>query len=244
MLSRNSWIWNGTVSSFVEASDNNSVVFETKSSSTNTRDDARKNDHNKCVYDQDEKPRTKKRAESENSYSEYFLGENGKAESDGSVEGFLENGNCKRSTSKMSLGAWLDERRTDEKKGINRTTKYLTESRKDLSKKFERGGYGLASNSDICESRKGTTDRSYLLVDTNRATKKINDYSESTYETGENSLGADHNDPKCINIGNHEGSFRNKTTAVLAQDMPYEPEEKVKPKKSKGHKCPPVGLLT
>ncbi|KAJ8574342.1 hypothetical protein K7X08_026147 [Anisodus acutangulus] len=284
MLSKDSWIWNNGVNSFVETSDNNSVVLETKSSSTDTRNNARKNGI-KRVYDQNEKPQIKKEGdrnpkvdmleaetESENSDSDYYLGENGKVESDGSVEGFGGNGNCK-STSKMSLGAWLDERRTDDKGGINRIKRYLKESRKDLSKKFERDGYGLTSNSDICELRRGTTDRyndskkiklglkgskndihkkrkyeclnckkifsSYQALGGHRPChKKINDYSESTYETGENSMGAADNDPKCINIGKHRDSFRNKKSVIPAQDMPYELEKKVKSKKSRGHKCP------
>ncbi|KAK4380445.1 hypothetical protein RND71_002307 [Anisodus tanguticus] len=284
MLSKDSWIWNNGVNSFVETSDNNSVVLETKSSSTDTRNNARKNGI-KRAYDQNEKPQIKKEGdrnpkvdmleaetEFENSDSDYYLGENGKVESDGSVEGFGGNGNCK-STSKMSLGAWLDERRTDDKGGINRIKRHLKESRKDLSKKFERDGYGLTSNSDICELRRGTTDRyndskkiklglkgskndihkkrkyeclnckkifsSYQALGGHRPChKKINDYSESTYETGENSMGAADNDPKCINIGKHRDCFRNKKSVIPAQDMPYEPEKKVKSKKSKGHKCP------
>ncbi|MCD7470637.1 hypothetical protein HAX54_010620 [Datura stramonium] len=290
MLSRDSWIWNG-----VETSDNNSVVLETKSSSTDMRNNARKNSLNTCVYNQDDKPRTKKEGDrntkvdmleaetqSENSDSDYYLGENGNGESDGSVEGFLGNGKCKWSTSKMNVGAWLDEHRTDEKKVTNRIKRDLIESRKDLSKKFERDGYGLASNTDISEARKRTTDRynhpeitndskkrkfstkgpeglkndihkkrkyeclnckkifsSYQALGGHRPChKKINDYSESTYETGENSPGGADNDPKCINIGKHRDGFRNKRPAVPAQDLPYEPEKKVKPKKSKGHKCP------
>lgn len=286
MLSRDSRTWNG-VTSLVETSDNNSVVLETKPSSSDMKYNARKKGL-KRVYNQDEKPRMKKEGDrntkvemleaetqSENSDSDYYLGENGNVESDGSVERFLGNGNGKWSTSKMSFGAWLDEHRTDEKKGINRIKQYLKESRKDLSKKFERDGYGLASNLDICESRKRTTDRynhpeirndskkmkfgvkspegckndihktrkyeclnckkvfsSYQALGGHRPChKKINDYSESTYETGENSLGADHNDPKCTKIGKHKDVFRNKKTV-------YEPEKKVKLKKSKGHKCP------
>ncbi|XP_009631802.1 uncharacterized protein LOC107798024 isoform X2 [Nicotiana tabacum] len=268
MLSRDSGIWNG-VNIVVESSDNNSVVLETKSSSNDMRN--ARNNTLKRAYNQDEKPQTKKKedrdlkrdileaeTQSENSDSDYFLGENGKVDSDGSVERFRGNGNCKWSSSKMSLGAWLDERRHDEKKSLNRIKRYLTESRKDLSKKYEHDGYGLASNFDKCESRKGTTDRyknihkkrkyeclnckktfsSYQALGGHRPChKKINDYSESTYETGENSLGAD-NDPKYINIGKHKETFSNKKPAVSTQDVPYEPEKKVKPKKSKGHKCP------
>ncbi|CAN4123824.1 unnamed protein product [Withania somnifera] len=293
MLSRDSRASNG-VNSLVETSDNNSVVLETKLSSTDMRNNARKNGL-KNVYNQDEMPRMKKEGErntkvdmlevetqSENSDSDYYLGENGNVESDGSVERLLGNGNGKWSTSKMSLGAWLDEHRTDEKKRINRIKQYLTESRKDLSKKFERDGYGLASNPDICKSRKRTMDpfnhpeirndskkmkfgvkgpegckndihkmrkyeclnckkvfSSYQALGGHRPChKKINYYSVSTYETGENSLGADHNDPKCTEISKHRDSFRNKKPAGLAQDLPYEPEKKVKPEKSKGHKCP------
>ncbi|XP_060200986.1 uncharacterized protein LOC132629309 [Lycium barbarum] len=271
MLSRDSWIWNNGVNSFVETSDNNSVVLETKLSSNDIRNNARKNKNLKRANDQDEKPRTKKKkAETEPEYSDsdYYLGENGKVESDGSVEGFLGI--------KMSLGAWLDEHRTNEKKGKNRIKRYVTESRKDLSKKFEHDGYGLASNSDMRESRKVNTDRynnseekklglkgpqdckdninkkrkyeclnckktfgSYQALGGHRPChKKINDHSESTYETGESSLGGTDNDPKCVNIGKHRDSFRDKKTVVLAQDLPYEPEKKVKLKKSKGHKCP------
>ncbi|XP_049345905.1 uncharacterized protein LOC125810475 [Solanum verrucosum] len=293
MLSRDSRSWNG-VNSHVETSDNNSAILETKPSSSDMRNNARKNGV-KLVYNQDEKLRMKKdrdritkidmleaETQSENSDSDYYLGENGNVESDGSVERFVGNSKGKWSTSKMSFQAWLDEHRMDEKKGIRRIKQYITESSKDLGKKFERDGYGLASNSYICESKKRTTDRyndpeirndskkmklcvkspegykndihktrkyeclnckkvfsSYQALGGHRPChKKVNDYSESTYETGENSLGADHNDPKCTKIGKHRDVFRNKKQVVPSQDLPYEPEKKVKPKKSKGHKCP------
>ncbi|KAK4736909.1 hypothetical protein R3W88_000606 [Solanum pinnatisectum] len=293
MLSRDSRSWNG-VDSLVETSDNNSAVLETKPPSSDTRNNARKNGV-KRVYNQDEKLRMKKEGDritkvdmleaetqSENSDSDYYLGENGNVESDGSVERFVGNGKGKWSTSKMSFQAWLEEHRMDKKKGISRIKQYITESSKDLGKKFERDGYELASNSYICELKKRTTDRynhleirndskkmkigvkspegckndihktrkyeclnckkvfsSYQALGGHRPChKKVHDYSESTYETGENSLGADHNDPECTKIGKHRDVFRNKKQAVPSQDLPYEPEIKVKPKKSKGHKCP------
>ncbi|PHT94018.1 hypothetical protein T459_01900 [Capsicum annuum] len=292
MLTRDSWI--GSVNSLVETSDNNSVVLETKSSSSDGKNNTRKNGL-KHVQNQDEKPQTKKegdrntkvdmleaKTQSENSDSDYYLDENGNVESDDSVEKFLGNGNGKWSSSKMSLGAWLDEQRTDEKKGLNRIKQSLTESRKDLSKKFEGDGYGLTSNSGICKSRKRIADgynhpemrndskkmnfdvkgpeefkndihkkRKYECLNCKKVFgsyqalggdrpchKKINNCSESTYETGENSLSADHNDPKCTKIGKHRDDFRYRKPAVLAQDLPYEPEKRVKPKKSKGRKCP------
>ncbi|XP_049399901.1 uncharacterized protein LOC125863985 [Solanum stenotomum] len=293
MLSRDSRSWNG-VNSLVETSDNNSAILETKPSSSDLRNNARKNGV-KRVYNQDEKLRMKKEGDritkvdmleaetqSENSDSDYYLGQNGNVESDGSVERFVGNGKGKWSTSKMSFQAWLDEHRMDEKKGIRRIKQYITESSKDLGKKFERDGYGLASNSYICESKKRMTDRyndleirndskkmkfgvkspegykndihktrkyeclnckkvfsSYQALGGHRPChKKVHDYSESTYETGENSVGADHNDPKCTKIGKYRDVFRNKKQVVPSQDLPYEPEKKIKPKKSKGHKCP------
>ncbi|TMW86894.1 hypothetical protein EJD97_020728 [Solanum chilense] len=293
MLSRDSRSWNG-VDSLVETSDNNSAILETKPSSSEMRNNARKNGV-KRVYNQDEKPRMKKEGDaitkidmlegetqSENSDSDYYLGENGNIESDGSVERYLGSGKGKWNTSKMSFAAWLNENLSDEKNGINRIKQYITESRKNLGKKCERDGYGLASNSYICESKKRTMDpyndleirndskkmklcvkspegykndihktrkyeclnckkvfSSYQALGGHRPChKKVHDYSESTYETGENSLGADHNDPKCTKLGKHRDVFRNKKQVVPSQDLPYEPEIKVKTKKSKGHKCP------
>lgn len=170
MLSRDTRTWNG-VSSLVETSDNNSAVLETKPLSSDMRNNARKNSL-KRVNNQDEKPRMKKEGDkntkvdmlgaeiqSENSDSGYYLGKNRNVKSDGSVERYLGNGNKKWSTSKVPLGAWLHEHRTDEKKVFKKIKQYLKESRKDLNKKFERDVYGLASNSDICESRKRKTDQ-------------------------------------------------------------------------------------
>ncbi|KAF3662787.1 putative inactive purple acid phosphatase 2-like [Capsicum annuum] len=185
MLSRDSANWNG-VNSVVESSDNNSVVLETKSSSTDMR--LGRKDRLKCVYNQDETPGTKKReerkvklsgnlggeAEYESSDdSGYFLDENTIVESDISVDGFHRNGNSKWSTTRMSNAVWCDESRIDKGKGLNRTKKYPIESRKDLNDDCGFDDYPIAAYMDKCEPRKRTKDSSYHPELGNKSFKKI-----------------------------------------------------------------------
>ncbi|MCD9641840.1 hypothetical protein HAX54_028294 [Datura stramonium] len=281
MLSRDSGNWNG-VNSVVESSDNNSVVLETKSSSTDMKF-ARK-DRLNCVYNQDETPGTKKReerklklsvldveAESENSDSAYFLDENTIVESDVSVDGFHRNGNSKWSTSQMSHVVWRDESGTDKGKGLNRTKTYPTEARKDLVEECDYDDYPITSYVDKCEPRKRTKDSSYHPELKNQSFKKIklgskspegcknipkkkyeclnckksfnsyqalgghrpchkktNAYLESINGTGESSVDADCDDK-------HRETFSSRKPA---KDLSYNPEKKIKPKKSNWHECP------
>lgn len=68
--------------------------------------------------------------------------------------------------------------------------------------------------------------------------KKANAYFESTYETDENGRGAE-NGPSYIDKGKHRETFNNrKPTVHDGQDVNYNPEKKMKPKKFKGHECP------
>nr|BAA19926.1 PEThy; ZPT4-2 [Petunia x hybrida] len=171
MLSMDTWICNG-VNSIVESSDNNSVVLETKSSSVDMK--IERKDSPKCVNNLDETPRSKKKADrnlkldllnaeaqSENSDSEYFLGEYKKVESDASVDEFHRNGNYQWNTSNTSLGCWFDESGPAEKKELTRMKNYVTDSRKDLSKDYKYDSYGMVSHLDKRESRKRIKDSSY-----------------------------------------------------------------------------------
>nr|XP_004239066.2 uncharacterized protein LOC101247524 [Solanum lycopersicum] len=173
MLSRDTGNWNG-VNSVVESSDNNSVVLETKSSSTDMK--FGRKDRLKCVYNQNETPGTKKlsgldvdQAESESSDSGYFLDDNTIVESDISVDGFNRNGNSKWSTSQMSHA----ESGVDKGKGLNRTKKYPIESRKDLTAECDYDYYAIASYIDKCEPRKRMKDSSYHSELGNKFVKKI-----------------------------------------------------------------------
>ncbi|TMW96670.1 hypothetical protein EJD97_007009 [Solanum chilense] len=173
MLSRDTGNWNG-VNSVVESSDNNSVVLETKSSSTDMK--FGRKDRLKCVYNQNETPGTKKlsgldvdQAESESSDSGYFLDDNTIVESDISVDGFNRNGNSKWSTSQMSHA----ESGVDKGKGLNRTKKYPIESRKDLTAECDYDDYAIASYIDKCEPRKRMKDSSYHPELGNKSVKKI-----------------------------------------------------------------------
>ncbi|KAH0678064.1 hypothetical protein KY284_019149 [Solanum tuberosum] len=68
--------------------------------------------------------------------------------------------------------------------------------------------------------------------------KKASAYFESTYETDENGRGAE-NGPSYIDKGKHRETFNNRKPAVHdCQDVNYNPEKKMKPKKFKGHECP------
>ncbi|KAG5608109.1 hypothetical protein H5410_019390 [Solanum commersonii] len=68
--------------------------------------------------------------------------------------------------------------------------------------------------------------------------KKASAYFESTYETNENGRGAE-NGPSYIDKGKHRETFNNRKPAVHdCQDVNYNPEKKMKPKKFKGHECP------
>nr|BAA20137.1 ZPT4-3 [Petunia x hybrida] len=182
-LSRDSRIWN-CVTSVDESSDNNSVVLETKSSSTDMR--FGRKDSLKRVYNQDETPPTKNKedrnlklsvsdaeAQSESSDSAYFLEENAIVESDVSVDGFGINGNSKWITSKMSNAAWCDESRTHKEKGLNRNKRNTIDSSKDITEECEDDDYWLSSYEDKCEPRKRLRDSSYHPELGNESYKKM-----------------------------------------------------------------------
>ncbi|KAJ8563049.1 hypothetical protein K7X08_031501 [Anisodus acutangulus] len=174
MLSMDSGIWNG-VNSVVESSDNNSVILETKSSSVDMKIARQKNSlkraddldetHRRCKKKADRNLKVNvlnAEAQSENSDSGYFLGEYTKVASDASVDHeFHRTGNYQWNTSNKSLGVWCDESRRDTEKGLNRTTKYITEIRNGLTKEHKYDSYGMASNLVKSESRKRTKDSSY-----------------------------------------------------------------------------------
>ncbi|KAM3339221.1 hypothetical protein P3S68_031307 [Capsicum galapagoense] len=67
--------------------------------------------------------------------------------------------------------------------------------------------------------------------------KKANAYFESIYETEENGCDDD-NYPNYKDKGKHRETFSNRKSAVHAQDVSYNPEKKIKPKKFRGHECP------
>ncbi|XP_075089398.1 uncharacterized protein LOC142170759 [Nicotiana tabacum] len=172
MLSMDSGNWNGVINSVVESSDNNSVVFESKSSSVDMKI-ARK-DSLKYADSLDGTPRSKKKADrnlklnvlngevqSENSDSGYFLDEYMNVESDASVDEFHRKYNYQRNTSNKSLGVWYDESRIDEEKGLNRMKKHITDIRNGSTKDYKYNSYGMASNLVKCESRKRNKDSSY-----------------------------------------------------------------------------------
>ncbi|XP_009598345.1 zinc finger protein ZAT4-like [Nicotiana tomentosiformis] len=252
MLSRDSW---NCVTSFIESSDNNSVVLETKSSSTDMRF-ARK-DGLKCVYNQDETPRTKEKvdrdlklsvlnaeAESENSDSAYFLDENTTVESDVSFDGFHRNGNSKWSTSKMSDTVWCDESGTDKGKGLNRTKRYPTASRSEYDY------YRIASNSDKCESRKRAKNSSYNPEIENESFKKKYECLNckknfSSYQALGGHRPCHKKTNACIESTNGTGEnsvdaadHDNKHRETLSSRKSASAEKKIKPKKFKGHECP------
>ncbi|XP_009775816.1 zinc finger protein ZAT4-like [Nicotiana sylvestris] len=252
MLSKDSW---NCVTSFVESSDNNSVVLETKSSSTDMKF-ARK-DGLRCDYNQEEMPRTKKKedsnlklsvldveVESENSDSAYFLDENTIVESDVSFDGLHRNGNSKWSTSKMSDTVWCDESWIDKEKGLNRTKRYPTESGSEYD------DYRIASYFDKCESRKRTKNSSYRLELENESFKKKYECMNckktfSSYQA----LGGHRPCHKKTNayIESINGTGENSVDAADRDDKhretfssrkPASAEKKIKPKKFKGHECP------
>ncbi|CAN4122098.1 unnamed protein product [Withania somnifera] len=275
MLSKDTGNWNG-VTSVVESSDNNSVVLETKSSSTDMR--LGRKDRLKCVYNQDETPGTKKKevkelklsgnldveAEYESSDdSGYFLDENTIVESDISVEGFHRNGNSKWSTSQMSHAVWCYEPGADKGKGLNRTKKYPSESRKDLNEDCEFDDYPIASYVDKCEPRKRTKDSSYHPELGSKSFKKIK-LGPKIPEECKNIRKKKY---ECLNCKKSFNSFQalgghrpchKKANAYLeslngagessldadCDDKHREtfnsrkPATAIKPKKSKGHECP------
>ncbi|MCD9643252.1 hypothetical protein HAX54_030550 [Datura stramonium] len=293
MLSMDSGIWNG-VNSVVESSDNNSVILETKSSSVDMkiarkyclkRADNLDETHGRCKKKADRNLKLNAlnaEAQSENSDSGYFLGEYLKVESDASVDEFHRNGNDQQNTSNKSLGVWCDESRRDTEKGLNRTTKYITEIRNGSTKEYKYDSYGMASILVKSESRKRSKDipynpelgnessfrkiklgfkgpegckhtqkkkkyecfnckktfSSYQALGGHRpCNKKANAYFESTYETDEYSRDAD-NGPNYIDKGKHRETFSSRKPAGRAQDLSYNPDKKMKPKKFKGHECP------
>ncbi|XP_019166354.1 PREDICTED: uncharacterized protein LOC109162114 [Ipomoea nil] len=156
MLSRDSGNWDG-VSSFMESSDNNSVVLETKSSSIDMK--TPKMD----ASNRNESPKTRKIKgiadaeviESENSDSMYFLGENKTAESDVSVDGFH------RFESRISVETRRDGSiaEKDHLKVMNRIKGYIKS--RSGSKDYDYRDFGVASNAGKHDSRKKSKDSSY-----------------------------------------------------------------------------------
>nr|GMD00398.1 zinc finger protein ZAT4-like [Ipomoea batatas]GMD84605.1 zinc finger protein ZAT4-like [Ipomoea batatas] len=264
MLSRDSGNWNG-VSSFMESSDNNSVVLETKSSSIDMKTPKMDGSN------RDESPKTRKMVgvldaeviESENSDSMYFLGENKTAESDVSVDGFHRNRDDKCFESKIRV-------EKDHLKVMNRIKGYI-KSRAG-SKDYDYRDFGVASNSGKHDSRRKSKDSSYdpeyktgsykkiklSFSDTKKKKKKkyeclnckkiFSSYQalgghrpchkrtlESRYETGENRPDVD-TTYNNINGGNHREFLGSRK--ATAEGSPCYLGTKIKAKKAKGHECP------
>ncbi|KAI5678933.1 hypothetical protein M9H77_09883 [Catharanthus roseus] len=182
MLSRDSSNWGG-VNSVVESSDNNSVVLETKSSSIEMRG-GRKEGLNTTAYNQVERtPLTRKLEsrkiqqptshldaeiiEQENSDSGYFLGEEMKVESDGSVGGFQRNGALYESKrAKVSVGTGYEETLAEIKKGFSKFKAQKTAE-------FRKEKYGENGNDDSrYEVRKKIKDSSDNLEMLNESCRK------------------------------------------------------------------------
>ncbi|XP_059315994.1 zinc finger protein ZAT4 [Lycium ferocissimum] len=230
MLSRDSWTCNG-VNSVVESSDNNSVVLETKSSSTDMR--FVRKDRLKCVYNQDETPATKKREEneSENSDSGYFLDENTIVESDVSVDGVHRNGNSKWITWKdLTEGCEYDDcpissyaDKCEPRKRTKDSSSHPELGNKSF-KKIKLGPKSPEGSKDIQKKKYECLNckkifSSYQALGGHRPChKKTNGYLESINGTGESSLDDD----------KHRETFSSRKPASA----------KIKPKKSKGHECP------
>lgn len=166
MLSRDSGNWNG-VNSFMESSDNNSVVLETKSSSIDMK--IPNKDASNRVHNRDESPKARKMEgiadaeiiESENSDSMYFLGENKTAESDVSVDGFHRNRDDKCFESKIGVKTRCNDSNAEKGhlKVMNRIKGYI-QSRTGL-KEYDYCDFGVASNSGKHDSRRKIKDSPY-----------------------------------------------------------------------------------
>ncbi|KAK4376608.1 hypothetical protein RND71_002904 [Anisodus tanguticus] len=229
ILSRDSGNRNGGVNSVVESSDNNSVVLETKSSSTDMKF-ARK-DRVKSVYNLAETPGTKKREEneSEDSDSGYFLSENTIAESDVSVDGFHRNGNSKWRkdlTEECEFDDyWLTsyEDKCEPRKRTKDSSYHPELGNKSFKKiklgpKSPEGSKNIQKKKYECLNCKKTFSSYQGLGGHKPCRRKTNEYLESMNGTGESSLDND----------KHRETFSSRKPAAA----------KIKPKKSKGHECP------
>ncbi|KAL3511063.1 hypothetical protein ACH5RR_030464 [Cinchona calisaya] len=188
MLSRDNSGNGGGVDSFLETSDNNSVVLETKSSSIDMII-GRKEGLMFVNRQDDETPEGKKIEgrklressdldaeivlEQENSDSGYFLEEVVKLESDASVDGLHRNGAFfDRRKPIASVGARCEETLAEIKKGFSKIKGYKAELRKNVSRENGHDS-GVISKLGKYEGKNKSKDSLENLEMVNESSRKV-----------------------------------------------------------------------
>ncbi|XP_031269487.1 uncharacterized protein LOC116127966 [Pistacia vera] len=261
MLSRDSSYKKG-LNSFADSSDNNSVVLEAKSSSIDMKISGKNglncvSNCNEFVVMKKERDGKSKSAEidvSDNSDSGYFRNGPKKVESDASVDGFIRNGEFKKSREEY-------ESRFEEcGVKLGKSSNKRTEFGKDLTKKEDYAQVHRASTKHDSRKR-AKNDSSSPEIFSNNAQKrsqfecltcnkvfhshrslwghtashsKMNGCCESINESGENRLETD----SFPNNNNNKVSKSCNGKNPIEQSVSCSVEKRLGSKKSKGHECP------
>ncbi|KZV30453.1 hypothetical protein F511_23378 [Dorcoceras hygrometricum] len=251
MLLSMDYVNRGGVYSFVESSDNNSAVLETKSSSIDMRSDSKYGlnfIHNRTKTNQVKKLGDRKIKETdldaeiiqmEDSDSGYFLDECAKVESDVSFDGF-----CRNDAFVEGSKSLVKENGDDDGHRVSNSTRIG--SRKRNPNLWEESCFKTKNGALDAEAQNYPQKRrtyeclnctkifnSFQALGGHRPCHKRNNANESRYESDENSLHG-YNDFRTDS--NFDGSTSSRK--LTAKDsFPYA-EKKIKPQKSKAHICP------
>ncbi|KDP41283.1 hypothetical protein JCGZ_15690 [Jatropha curcas] len=248
MLSKDSG-FKGCFSSIADSSDNNSVVLETKSSSSPELKIGIKKNGVNCVYNNGnavlEMKKAKKQVmstendQSENSDSGYFRNGPKKVESEISVHGFV--GNDKFKKHKVEFRSRFEEEDIDPElgkrlSGFRRIKKELgkdlvreEESRKRSKNEFNNLEFLSSNGSKIVK-------RPSVAVNRSSHKKSNGGCSDSIYESGENSINTDYVPSELHNSCKRIKSCNGKNP--VEQKLSGNAEKKFGTKKGKVHECP------
>ncbi|KAL6187766.1 hypothetical protein ACLB2K_039161 [Fragaria x ananassa] len=273
MLSRDSG-YKGSLNSFGESSDNNSVILEGKSSSIDMRISTKRGlSYGAKVSDvmdlkraREKKLKYEEVTVSDNSDSGYYIHEPKKVESDVSVDGFVRNGEFKKYRAEFGSGfGGYETYDVKSRRGFGIKSEMVKELpkeetyeqvdrssskyalRKSIKNGFHRPFTSGSSSVEVYKNVKKSSKYECLtcnktfhshraLGDHRTSHTKSNGYSESMYESGENSIDSD------------ESPIPTPQSKLVEDNKPYKGKTPINQdlgakrnsgsKRSKGYECP------
>ncbi|XP_051144614.1 zinc finger protein ZAT1 [Andrographis paniculata] len=220
----------GGVNSVVESSDNNSVIFETKSSKAKIVNKIGGDDYDAEM------------AEMENSDSGYFLDECGKAESDVSVDGFRRYSKPPDSPAEFRQGYSRDrgcyyraKQKYNDEEDERRRSSCVSQDNLGSCSTYKKSKYECFNCKKIFKS--------YQALGGHRPChKRSTVYCESQY-SGDNSQDDDDDDDEDDDDDDDSAEFvkvveNRKSSAKKPSSKNYVDKKNSKAKKNKGHVCP------